>query len=282
MVAIVGTRQASPGGERIAHRLARALAVAGATVVSGMARGIDAAAHQGALDAGGQTIAVLAGGADLPYPPRHRALHAEIAASGLVLSEAPPGTRPIAGAFPRRNRVIAALCRALIVVEAGSHSGALITADLALDLGRAIGAVPGSIDSPRSTGANDLLRFGAVVVTSTDDALMLAGLSAAPPRAAPRRRRTSSGGDPTNRTRPAPRGTGGNHRPTADAHPAPVPDLGPAEAAVVSAIHAGAADVDAVAALAHLSSRDVATAVVGLELAGVLHSDHQGGIRLAR
>jgi DNA processing protein len=134
--------------------MAESLVRAGAVVVSGMAFGIDAAAHRGALDAGGGTIAVLGGGVDMPYPPTHAALHARITNEGLVLSEAPMGSRPTKGAFPKRNRIIAALSETLIVVEAGHRSGALITSRLALELGRNVAAVPGPIDSPRHVGSN--------------------------------------------------------------------------------------------------------------------------------
>ena len=153
-VAIVGTRNASTSGEHAARRFAAVLAEAGACVASGMARGIDAAAHRGALDARGPTIAVLGGGADVPYPPRHRELHAAIRAQGLVLSETPPGCRPPPGAFPRRNRIIAALARAVVVIEAGVQSGALITAENAPELNRPLGVVPGRIDDPNCTGSN--------------------------------------------------------------------------------------------------------------------------------
>lgn len=174
IVAVVGTRDASTYGERTAARLARELVQRGVVVASGMARGVDAAAHRGALDAGGGTIAVVAGGVDCPHPPRHRALHAEIAARGLVLAEAGCGAPPGRGAFPRRNRIIAALAAATIVIEAGGRSGALLTANLALDLGRPVGAVPGPIDSPASTGTNALIRDGAAPITGVLDCLVLA------------------------------------------------------------------------------------------------------------
>ena len=175
-VGIVGTRHSSAAGERIARVMAGLVASAGAVVVSGMAFGIDAAAHRGALEAGGGTIAVLGGGADLPYPPAHAALHDRIARDGLVLSEAPLGRRPTKGAFPRRNRIIAALAEILVVVEAGERSGALITAGLAADLGRTVAAVPGTIDSPRHVGSNRLLADGAQFIVQAGDILSLADL----------------------------------------------------------------------------------------------------------
>ncbi|MFN8572673.1 MAG: DNA-processing protein DprA [Gemmatimonadaceae bacterium] len=181
MIAIVGTRRASSYGERMARRLAGELSAAGVIVVSGLARGIDAAAHEAALASGGSTIAVVAGGVDCAHPPRHRALHEAIAVKGLVLGESPCGTAPRPGSFPRRNRIIAALGAATVVVEAGVPSGARLTADLAIDLGRAVGAVPGPVDSPTSVGTNTLIRDGAAVITSVADILMAAGIRVRPP-----------------------------------------------------------------------------------------------------
>jgi DNA processing protein len=179
IVAIVGTRDATRYGERMAGELARALARGGACVVSGMARGIDATAHRAALDETGATVAVLGTGIDVPYPVGHRTLHDVIARRGLLVAELPPGTRAFKGCFPRRNRIIAALASVTIVVEAGVKSGALNTAEQALALGRTVGAVPGPIDAPQSEGANGLLRDGAVVIASVDDALALVGLTPA-------------------------------------------------------------------------------------------------------
>ncbi len=175
-IAIVGTRSPTGYGERMARRFASDLAAEGISVVSGMARGIDAAAHEATLTAAGATIAVVAGGVDCAYPPRHRALHEAISAKGLVLAEAPCGSSPRPGSFPRRNRIIAALGAATIVVEAGVPSGALITAELASELGRSVGAVPGPADSPTSLGTNGLIRDGAAVITSIADILLAAGL----------------------------------------------------------------------------------------------------------
>jgi DNA processing protein len=177
LVAIVGTRDATPYGVRVAAALAEAFTAAGIGVVSGLARGIDSTAHRAALKAGGKTIAVLGTGVDVPYPAGHRALHAEIAAKGLVVSENEPGTPAAQGCFPRRNRIIAALARVTIVVEAPYKSGAINTATHALETGRVVAAIPGPIDSPRSAGANLLLRDGAQFIHSIDDALMLYGLS---------------------------------------------------------------------------------------------------------
>jgi DNA processing protein len=173
-VAVVGTRRASPDGLEVARGLGRGLAAAGVTVVSGMALGIDSAAHEGALQAGGPTLAVLACGADVAYPRSKRALHARIREHGAVVSEAPPGFVPRRWCFPARNRIIAALASATIVVQAAGRSGSLITAELAMDLGRDIGAVPGSPLDWRSAGTNGLLRDGACVVRDAADALDLA------------------------------------------------------------------------------------------------------------
>jgi DNA processing protein len=182
-VAIVGTRNSTAYGERIARTLTRALVRAGVSIVSGMARGIDAAAHRTALEQGGNTVAVLGTGIDVPYPVGHRQLHRTIAEHGLVVSENPPGTKAAQGAFPKRNRIIAALVPVTIVVEAGFRSGALNTASQAIELGRVVAAVPGPIDSDQSRGSNQLLRDGAVLIAAPEDALALLGVSA--PRDAP-------------------------------------------------------------------------------------------------
>jgi DNA processing protein len=200
VVSIVGTRRASPEGLEIARTLARGLASAGVTVVSGMALGIDSAAHRGALEAGGATIAVLAGGADVPYPPSKAKLYDSIVASGgAIVSELPPRFRAFRWNFPARNRIIAGLAPTTIVVEAAERSGSLITAELALELGRDVGAVPGPVLSWRSRGTNALLRDGATVVRDTLDALDLTlGVTAAQEA----RRRAESGRMPPPATLP--------------------------------------------------------------------------------
>jgi DNA processing protein len=159
-VAIVGSRRATFAGVEIARSIACELASAGIQVVSGMALGIDAAAHTGALDAGGSTVAVLGCGVDVCYPPRHAELRSKIVASGSVISEEPAGTPPFKYNFPKRNRIIAALAHAVVVVEATERSGALSTARWAADLGREVLAVPGSIRSRQSSGTNLLIRDG--------------------------------------------------------------------------------------------------------------------------
>jgi len=159
-VAIVGSRRATFGGMEIARSVGHDLGAAGVQVISGMALGIDAAAHVGALEAGGTTIAVLGCGIDVCYPARHADLRARIAASGAVITEEPAGTPPLKHNFPKRNRIIAALAHAVVVVEATERSGALSTARWAADLGREVLAVPGSIRARQSSGTNLLIRDG--------------------------------------------------------------------------------------------------------------------------
>ena len=172
-VAIVGARIASAGGQRIARGLASQLGEAGMTVVSGLARGIDAAAHWGSLSTG--TVAVLGGGVDDVYPSDNQDLYERIVAEGCVLSESPPGTRAQARDFPRRNRIISGLSRGVIVVEAEIRSGSLITARLAAEQGREVFAVPGSPLDPRSRGPNALLRDGATLCERVEDVLDVLG-----------------------------------------------------------------------------------------------------------
>jgi DNA processing protein len=240
MVAIVGTREASPYGIRVATELGRAFVWAGIGVVSGLARGIDSAAHRGALGANGTTVAVLGTGVDVPYPAGNRGLHGEIARAGLVLSEFEPGAAASQGCFPRRNRIIAALARVTIVVEAPFKSGAINTASQALDLGRIVAAVPGPIDSGRSSGSNLLLRDGAQVVASVEDALGLYGL--------------------------------------ARSDPAKSPALGDLEAAVWKALGEGSATAEVLGRRAGIPVRRVLEAVALLELKGVVQESPSGEI----
>ena len=241
IVAIVGTRNASAYGERVTRELAMSLARAGACVISGMARGIDATAHRGALEADGRTAAVLGTGIDIAYPAGHRALHAAIGAKGLLLSELLPGDRANAGSFPRRNRIIAALASVTIVVEAGSTSGALITASHALELDRVVAAVPGPIDQPQHAGSNELLRDGAVVIASVADALALVGLTL-PPRA-------------------------------------PAAERPAAELAIWQALSRGPLDMESLSAASALPARDCLAAVTALELAGAVECLMSGAIQ---
>jgi DNA processing protein len=188
-IAIVGARAATPYGLGVARQVARAAAAAGVAVVSGLARGIDAAAHQGALDGGGATVAVQGCGPDRVYPPAHRRLAARIRERGALISELPPGAPPLRHHFPLRNRLISGLARLTLVVEARERSGSLVTAMHALDQGRDVAAVPGPVTAPTSAGANRLLRDGAFVVLEPADALLLLGVvvlpAAEPPAAAP-------------------------------------------------------------------------------------------------
>jgi DNA processing protein len=170
-VALVGTRRATPYGRTVAERLARGLAQAGVAVVSGLARGVDTVAHHAVLDAGGCTVAVLGNGLDQVYPPENAGLARRVIEHGALISEFSPGVPPDALNFPRRNRLISGLSAATVIVEAGARSGALITADYALEQGREVFAVPGSILSVMSVGPNALLKQGATPVTSAQDIL---------------------------------------------------------------------------------------------------------------
>lgn len=239
-VAIVGTRKPTPYGERVTRDLAFALARAGAVIVSGMAMGIDGAAHHAALDVGG-TIGVLGTGVDVAYPRVHVALHERLAERGLLVSEEPPGQRATPGSFPKRNRIIAALSSAVIVVEADHDSGALITAGHALELHRTVAAVPGPIDSPRSNGTNRLLRDGAILIAEVADALALVGLRAAPER--------------------------------------DLSGASPGERAVWKALANGAHDVDTLTAAVDLPLRETLAALTALELAGAVECTAAGEIR---
>jgi DNA processing protein len=168
-VAIVGSRRATPYGLEVAETLASDLAARGVTIVSGLARGIDSAAHRGALRVGGRTLAVLGSGVDVIYPPENRRLAAEIVARGALVSQFAPGTPPLPHNFPTRNQVIAGISLAVVVVEAAEKSGSLITARLAAELGREVLAVPGRITAPESRGANRLIQDGAHVAMGWED-----------------------------------------------------------------------------------------------------------------
>ncbi len=241
LVGIVGTREPTSYGVRTAILLSSALSSAGACIVSGMARGIDAAAHRAALNEVGKTVAVLGTGIDVPYPVGHRDLHRAISEKGLVLSESGPGAPAYKGAFPRRNRIIAALCPVTIVVEAGHRSGALNTASQALDLGRTVAAVPGPIDSPQSEGTNQLIRDGATVIATVDDALALAGFA--------------RGSSP------------------------PPYHLSEPDGAIWTALSREPLSIDALSTKTKLSPRDTLTSVTSLELLGMVESLLTGEIR---
>ncbi|GJG88473.1 DNA processing protein DprA [Gemmatimonadetes bacterium T265] len=261
--ALVGTRHNSSAGAHTARRLVASLRGDNACVISGMARGIDGVVHDAALAAGLPTIAVLGTGVDVPYPAQHRALYARIVRDGAVVSEQPPGTSAVPGAFPRRNRIIAALADCTVVVEAGERSGALITADVALDLGRTVAAVPGPIDAQTSTGANALLRDGAHVLASVDDLL---------PLLRPPTIRRPAGERLERRPRAVRAATGS----TAKSVP---PALHGDELALWDALVEPAADADVAAEKAGLSARRCAAALAGLELHGAVATELTGAIR---
>ena len=170
-VAIVGSRAASPYGLSVAEQLGHDLAAAGLTIVSGLARGCDGAAHQGALNAGGRTVAVVGCGPDIVYPAEHRNLYRRVSENGAIVSELGPGAPPLPAHFPRRNRIISGLAAGVVVIEASSRSGSLITAACALEQGRDVMAVPGNVLSQRHTGSHELLKDGARLVQSAEDVL---------------------------------------------------------------------------------------------------------------
>ena len=247
-VGLVGARNASANGQRMAELLAADLAGRGVIVVSGLARGIDTAAHIGALHAG-RTVAAVAGGVDVPYPPENTALMARIAEKGAVVTEAPLGTAPQARHFPRRNRLIAGLSLGVVVVEAARNSGSLLTAQLALDADRAVYAVPGSPLDPRNNGTNDLLRAGATLVTQASDVL-----DVLPERPADARVRLPLGFE--------------EDSPLWDAPPLPEPDMRRARNIVAGMLGADPCPVDDLMRRCQLSASTVMAVLLELELAG--------------
>lgn len=240
-VAIVGTRRATPYGQRVTRELADAFARAGACVISGLALGIDGTAHRAALDTGGATIAVLGTGLDFAFPRSHRELQARIARDGVLLSELEPHEHGQPWTFLKRNRIIAGLAAVTIVVEAGAKSGALNTAGHALHLGRTVAAIPGPIDQPQCAGTNALLRDGAQVIASIEDALALAGLTR-PPRA-------------------------------------PRCDAASDEGLVWTALAAGALDIDTLCHQSGLPAARCMAAVTTLEISGSIECGINGEIR---
>lgn len=194
-VAMVGSRRASPYGAELARSLAGRLAGAGVPIISGMALGIDSIAHEGALAAGGATIAVLPAGPERPYPASRRALHRRIIGQGLAISELPPGSRVWRWGFIARNRLIAALARATVVIEAGARSGALVTARLAGEIGRPVGAVPGRVSAPGSAGPHRLIASGARLIANAQDVIELAFGSDGPRAAGLNPERAPLGGE---------------------------------------------------------------------------------------
>jgi DNA processing protein len=244
-VAIVGSRRATPYGLRTAERLGTDLGTRGVTVVSGLARGVDTAAHRGALDAGGRTLAVLGSGVDVVYPPENRRLAAEITAAGAVLSQFPMGTAPLPHHFPARNRVIAGLTLGTVVVEAAERSGALITARLAGELGREVYAVPGNVSSPGSPGTNGLIQDGAKLVQGWEDVVA---------EWPPEWRRA---------LRPVPEARGSTERETADT-------VEPGERAILALLGDDPVAVDAVVARSRLPASRVSAGLMALELRGLV------------
>jgi DNA processing protein len=248
-VAIVGARAATRYGLRVAHQLGFELARAGVVVVSGLARGIDAAAHRGALEAGGATVAVQACGPDRIYPPEHADLHAQVRAAGAVIGELPPGTPPLPAYFPLRNRLISGLVPVVVVVEARARSGSLITARHALDQGREVMAVPGPIGIPTSDGPNRLLRDGARPLLEPGDVLELLG-----------------GG-------PLPTVGACGSGPAAEC-------LGSAADRLAELLRSGPRSRDELARCSGYSPGDLAQALLDLELAGRVDEERDGLLRL--
>jgi DNA processing protein len=245
-VAMVGSRSPSPGGRRTAYEIARGLARAGVVVVSGLARGIDAASHRGALDGGGITVAFLGSGADVIYPKSSRDLAAAIPARGALVSEYPLGSAPVPWRFVERNRLVAAYTAGTLVVEAGPRSGALITAGLAAEFGRELWAVPGDPVRPGTRGSNCLLRDGAGVVLDALD--VLAGL-----------------------------GLAGSPDPDLDRPAGPPPGLSPAEASVWRALaRGGTADPEALTRRTGLAAAALMETLSVLELAGHVERNEEG------
>lgn len=248
-VTVVGSRRPSAYGREIATRIGGELGTAGLIVVSGMALGIDSCAHEGALAGGGRTVAVLGSGPDVPSPAQMARLYERIADEGLILSELPPGTSARRWTFPARNRIMAALAAMTVVVEARQRSGSLITATMAADLGREVGAVPGPVGSSAAAGTNALLRDGAQLVRGGDDVLdsML--------------------------------GIGGSGTETLEEAQAAVNELEPELAVVLEQVELGAATTDAVSRACGLGAGDAAVALVKLELRGLIRSDSAGRYR---
>lgn len=243
-VAVVGSRRASREGLKAAEQLSEQLASLGVRVVSGLARGIDTAAHRGALKGAGCTIAVLGCGVDILYPTENRELADRIVRSGCIMSEFPMGTQPLAEHFPRRNRIISGLSRGVLVVEAAEQSGSLITARYALDQGRDVMAVPGPISSAASRGSNRLIKQGAQLVDCVDDILSALTLGPLP--------------------------AGGQASLFAEQAEAPRSPLTPREAALYELVAQGPRHLDEITVALELTAGEVSAMVLGLELKGLL------------
>ncbi len=256
-VAVVGTRRATSYGRRLARQIAGGLATAGWSVVSGMARGIDGTAHAAALDADGVTVGVLGSGLDFEYPASNRALYRRVRQAGLLTTEFAPAVRPAPGFFPRRNRIIAALADAVVVVQAGGRSGALITAGHALDIGREVLAVPGPVGLAASEGVHALLRDGAAVATSASDIIdLFSGRMGATPD-----RPTTEGS--------ATRGSATGGRPAAD-----VPETMAEQ--VLRRLSGGPATADEILRALDRPVPEVLSVIGSLELEGILRREADG------
>jgi DNA processing protein len=251
-LAVVGARRCTEYGERTARRIAREAAALGIVVVSGLARGVDAAAHRGALETG-RTAAVLAGGLDRVYPGEHRSLADRVVEQGgFLLSEQPPGSRPLPWLFPFRNRIITGLCLATVVVEASQRSGSLASARHALDQGRDVFAVPGPIDSPSSEGSNGLLAQGAAPFCRTGDLRSVNGFSKAVEKSS---------------------------RNNIENIEYSLTLLEPDQAAILVAIRAGVATPDEICATTALDGTRVLTLLTALELDGLIRREAHGRFR---
>ncbi len=258
-VAVVGSRRCTTRAKDLARKIAQALSARGVSVVSGMALGVDAAAHAGALEGAGATVAVVGRGADAPYPASHRRLFSAILERGLVVSEFLPGTPPLPHHFPRRNRVMAALARAIVVVEAGRRSGALITVEHALDLGRDVWAVPGPIDTPSCDGSNQLLAEGAVPLVSIRRFLREAG----------------AGEDTVQARLPGVAHAGAREVPVRDT-------LAEPERRLLKSLHDGPLHVDQLAARSGVGAPTAMALLVRLELRGLVEQMPGLRFRVAR
>jgi DNA processing protein len=262
-IAVVGSRSATPQALEDAARFARAFAAAGVTVVSGLALGVDGAAHRGALDEPGATAAVIGTGADLVYPGAHRSLAAQLAQRGAIVSEWPLGTPARSENFPQRNRLIAALVEGVVVVEAAMRSGSLITARLANDMGRDVFALPGSIHAPLARGCHRLIKQGAQLVESPEEVLVSLGVlppATQAPESSRKRRRTSTGTQASADKSPL------------NVHTGPPASLGPEPSRLLDALGHAPATLEILAARTDMAEAALQGALLQLELAGQLHS----------
>ena len=260
-IAIVGSRHASTYGKYTTERLSRELALKGITIVSGMARGIDSCAHRGALAAQGRTIAVLGSGLDVIYPPENKNIFNDILQNGAVISEYPPGTEPLSYHFPARNRIISGMSYGVLVVEAGEKSGSLITARLAMEQGRDVFAIPGTIDSASSRGTNSLIKQGAKLIDNIDDILedVLPQLERASVKPPPRKEVTVA--------------TGVLHtdmESTTDT-------LSPVDQTIVNILSRGKMHADDIIEDAGLAAAEILSSLITLELKGIV-LQHPGKI----